>query len=86
MSDKKTETVYCLKYALTTGIIEIVGHEIENGLFMRTDVPCVQCLGKTEWVRDAEEALALAEALRVKKLESLERQTKKLKSMVISVP
>ena len=75
-ADKKTEEVYCVSYALTTGIEIVLGQEHgDKGRFMQTDAG-FHLLRKGEWARTESEAFDLAEGMRVKKLASLEKQRK----------
>ena len=83
MADK-IEEVYSVKYALTTGIEKVFGHEHDNGRFMQTDTG-FQLLRKAEWARTEKFARELAEGMRVKKLASLEKQLKKIKNMGIKI-
>jgi len=85
-TDKKTEEVYCVKYALTKGIVKVVGWEHgDKGRFMQNADGFYNSLSKAEWARTEPEALDLAEALRVKRLMSLENQLRKIESMEIKI-
>lgn len=83
MADK-TEEVYSVRYALTTGIKMVSGYEHGKERFMQTDAG-FQLLRKTEWARTEWEAFDLAEGMRVKKLISLENQLRKIASMEIKI-
>ena len=84
--NEENETVYCLKYALTSGIIKITGYARDNGRFMRKDTGWYQSLGQNEWARTGEDAIKKAEILRERKLVSLTKQVKKLEEMTFEVP
>lgn len=78
--------VYITKYALSTGIIETDDAEIcsnisgdmirskKHGYFYRND-----------WHKNKEDAVLRAEVMRIKKIESLERQLEKLKGLKFSL-
>lgn len=85
---QKTETVYCIKYALTQGIIRVSGSAIPGSdAFMRRDtgVP-TSYLKKNEWARNGNEALELARDMRQRKIKSIEKQRDKLLQMGFELP
>ncbi len=73
-----TETVYCIKYALTKGVLLAEGHEIQSGGFMYdTDWPTGgghyhEILHAGQWTRNSVEALVLAGLMRTKRLKELQ--------------
>lgn len=71
------------KYALTSGIIQIEGEITENGLLydIHTSFPTYYHGEGNEWHRTKESAIAKAEEMRQKKIESLKKQIKKLETM-----
>ena len=84
---QKTETVYCIKYALTKGIIRVSGYAIpDSDAFMRGDTGMPQYLKKNEWARNGGEALELAGEMKRRKIKSLEKQRDKLLQMGFELP
>lgn len=81
-----TETVYCIKYALTKGIILILGYEIMSGRFMRNEDGFFQSLTKNEWTRDGNKALELASTMRARKISSIEKQRDQLLQTIFELP
>lgn len=82
----RTETVYCVKYALTTGITWVLGYETLSGCFMRIEDECFQSLTKHEWARDGSKALELAAVLLAKKIKSIEKKRNSLLQMRFELP
>ena len=82
-------TVWCVKYAITEGIIPFEGHYLESGNFYgkRSDsersYPMV--LGKNDFRETLEQAKQAAEEVRARKIASLEKQLAKVRSMSIKV-
>ena len=77
------EKVYITKYALTQGIYEMEVHRMsEDGssVYGKAWNEAYHGNGK-EWCRTKEEAIKRAEEMRIKKIESLEKQIKKLKGL-----
>jgi hypothetical protein len=76
------ETVYCVKYALTTGIFKVVGTATSDGYFSeRTENgrPTALFLGRSDWFRSWDEAVLAAEKKLDNKIRSLEKQLIKLR-------
>jgi hypothetical protein len=76
------ETVYCVKYALTTGIFKVVGKSTDDGYFSesgKSGYPTGLILGRNDWVRSWDEAVLAAEKKLDKKITSLEKQLIKLR-------
>ena len=74
---------WCTRYALSRGIIEVVGKELPYGDF---DVLTPKEMGMTvlsasEWSPALEAAKARAEQMRVKKISSLKRQIYRLEQL-----
>lgn len=80
------ETVYCTKYALTQGIILILGYETLSGRFMRNDDGFFQSLSKNEWSRDGSKALEFAIEMKHRKIKSIEKQRDKLLQTEFELP
>ena len=80
--------IYVTKYALTTGIIKhdaevtndmAVVHEPNSfGMYFHGE-------GK-DWHKTKESALERAEEMRIRKLQSLDKQTKKISAMIFEAP
>ena len=86
-TERNTETVYCVKYALTQGIIQVSGSaELDSEGFMRTDNGMTQYLSRNEWSRNGEEALELATAMKHKKIRSIQKQRDKLLQLGFELP
>ncbi len=81
-----TETVYCVKYALTQGIFLITGYQCGPGRFVRNEDGYFQSFTKTEWSRNGEEALELANEMKHRKIKSLGKQRDKLLQMGFELP
>ncbi len=83
---------FITKYALTSGIIavEIDGEtsSVNNdGKFLRCKLPSAtyhQYFGHTEWFLDSDAATKVAEQLREKKIQSLEKQIAKLRKLAFA--
>ncbi len=82
---EKTETVYCLKYALTQGIFTIKGYELDSGSFMATS-RYYQSFSSSNWTRCPKEAIHMAETLRKKKITLLRKQIVRLQAVEFKVP
>lgn len=78
--------IYITKHALTQGIVEAEGEQIEDTPKMvkvlpRTNSHYSYYLFKPHWHENKEEAVAQAEKMRLAKIKSLEKQIKKLQNM-----
>jgi hypothetical protein len=76
------ETVYCVKYALTTGIFKVVGKTTSDGYFSErgeSGWPTGLILSRNDWARSWDEAVLAAEKKLDKKIKSLEKQLIKLR-------
>jgi hypothetical protein len=83
-------TVYCVKYALTVGIVQYQGSLLKSGNFYGKPASglghsCALVLGKKEFCYTIEDAMRLAEEVRTRKIASLEKQLAKVRSMTIKV-
>lgn len=79
---------FITKYALTQGILEVEGeldHDGEYLIWKNADSWIKQYTHKRDFCLALEEALAVAESARVKKLQSLDKQIKRLSSASIKV-
>jgi hypothetical protein len=78
-------TIYITKYALTTGIIEVLedpSHTWNNRtLIVQSPHGHNIAYSESEWFFDRQEALAQARKMRDAKIKSLEKKLAKLKSM-----
>lgn len=74
MTKNNNEIVYCVKYALTKGILLAEGQELQSGGFIyETDWPYYSAiLHCGEWTRNMVEAFVLAGLMRNKRIEELE--------------
>lgn len=74
--------VWITKYAISSGILEKEARENENfpGMITTDDGSYFHGEGK-DWTRTKEEAIAIAEKMKAKKIESLKKQIKKLENM-----
>ena len=90
MSARERFTAYVTKYALTAGILKLVVEDYSNiaeGMVQQA-VPQGSYPNKyhaSQWARTREAALLAAEAMRAKKIKSLERQIARLKALEIRV-
>jgi hypothetical protein len=84
--DKQEEKVYCVKYALTSGIFFMTGTEEPNGRFMRCENGFYTSFSSKEWDRTAAGALEKSKALLEKKLKLLEKQQDKLRNLKLELP
>ena len=75
--------VWITKYALTTGVFEITAEITKDGSAydMHTSLPTFFHGEGKEWHRTKEAAIAKAEEMRQKKIESLKKQIEKLEQM-----
>lgn len=80
MSDELT-TIYATKYLFTDGIKEYQAR-IDGGMaVVKQDVYYPLYLHGKDWHLTKEEALRRAEEMRIKKLQSLDKQVKKISAM-----
>lgn len=78
-------TAWVTKYALTLGIKKVDGrinHTISSGMLCYSDRETAH---GNDWHRTEAEAVARAEQMRLKKIESLEKQVAKLKKLSFTV-
>ena len=80
MESKDKIIAYITKYALTKGIIEKECIQRPNDLIRTTD-EYPQYFHANEWFSSKEDAIKKAEQMRVKKLESLNKQVNKLTNL-----
>ena len=73
-------TVYITKYALTEGILEKEAKPCGNASMVQVGPSYFHGEGK-DWHRTRESAVKKAEAMRLKKIESLKRSIAKLEKM-----
>jgi hypothetical protein len=84
MEDKTT--VYCIKYALTSGILRLEGEISPDGYFKQFPYHlCGHHLSRNDYRLTIEEAKDAAEALRKRKIASLEKQLEKVRSQTIKL-
>lgn len=81
-------TVWCIKYALTAGIVQWRGNLHKDGFFSGKPVDDSisgywQILPPRDFRADLAEAQKAAEELRVRRIASLEKQLAKLRTMTI---
>lgn len=75
--------IYVTRFALTSGIQEFDADKIEGDMVVAYDqYRCRLYFHGNDWHRTREAAVARAEEMRVKKLQSLERQIKKVSKLV----
>lgn len=83
---KELQTVWCIKYALTTGIYELKGHITADGYFSEdSGSKPGHFLGKNDYQLTLEKALVAAEELRKRKIKSLEKQLAKVMTQQIKI-
>lgn len=84
MGERTRFTAYITKYALTAGIEEILVEDcfhISPQMVTRADKPWFGSYFKDEWHRTRNAAVERAEAMRLKKIKSLEAQIKRLNAL-----
>lgn len=75
-------TVYVTKYALSRGIFPIEAEITERGYARELAKNRIgHFLGKRHYATTKDEAIAQAEEMRIKKLQSLEQQAKKISAL-----
>lgn len=80
------QVVWCIKYALTTGIFELQGHITSDGYFVENSGPGIgYFLGKKDYCLTLEDAKIAAEELRKRKIKSLEKQLAKVMTQQIKI-
>lgn len=79
--------IYVTKYALTAGILAVEGevNTVKNMAWYRPEGGFRNYLHGNDFQLSAEEALAHAEELRIKKLQSLAKQTKKISALKFEI-
>jgi hypothetical protein len=76
------ETVYCTKYALSKGIFKVTGEATDDGYFSERPHKAYSLfLGRNEWHRSWDEAVADAEMRLGRKIDSLKKQIVKLNQL-----
>lgn len=80
-----TFTAYVVKYALTVGIQKVQVEDCFNVSPLMIKVGN-SYYHRGDWVTDPAEALRLAEDMRMRKLQSLEKSLKKVSALVFTVP
>lgn len=84
----KEITVWCVKYALTTGIYELKGRIAPDGYFSERsgfNSKIGHFLSKNDYRLTLKDARSAAEELRKRKIKSLERQLAKVMTQKIAV-
>lgn len=76
--------VFVTKYCLTDGITEAEGDINSSGYFISKSRLNYLFLNKKEYFLKKEDAIANAEERRIKKLQSLDKQTKKISALKFS--
>lgn len=82
--DNTEITVYCTKYALTSGIFSITGEVMQKGKYFRESTTGGRLglfLASGEFCLHKETAIKKFEEMKARKIKSLENQIKKLKSL-----
>lgn len=83
---KELQTVWCVRYALTSGLFELKGHITSGGYFSEDCGGKIgYFLNKSDYRLTLEDAKAAAEELRKRKIKSLERQLAKVATQQIKV-
>ena len=78
------ETVYCTKYALSRGIFKVTGEVTVDGYFSEKPYKTAYhtlFLGRGDWHRSWDEAVADAEMRLGRKIDSLKKQIVKLNQL-----
>jgi hypothetical protein len=79
-------TVYCTKYALTTGIFCLTGRITQDGYFSEASVGRIgYFLGRSDYRLNREDAIAEFEKRKTAKIASLRKQIAKLEQMEPSI-
>jgi hypothetical protein len=74
-------TVYCTKYALSHGIFQVSGRATPEGCFVEASSVNRYFLGKNDWHRSWEAAVAAAEKMKARKIASLNKSIARLSSL-----
>jgi hypothetical protein len=79
--------VYITKWALTTGILEIEGREVDNGycVIKLSSDHMEQCIQPGDWHRSIDAATVRARELKARKIINLTRQLERLKKLDIQL-
>lgn len=83
--------VYIIKYALTQGIYKVEVKQIEGNMLISKNtgssiIDTDYYHGKNkEWCDNKEDAIKYAEEMRIKKINSLQRQIAKIRSLALTV-
>ena len=78
---KKTKMVYVTKYALTKGIEYVEVKETFSPDFVTENIRYPRNFHKGDWFENKEDAIKNAEEMRIKKLQSLDNQMKKISEL-----
>lgn len=88
MADMKRKTIeaYLIRYWATDGIRKVTGEVDEDEpKYLTIKDGYYTSHAKSHWSADRDEAIVMAERLRMKKIESLKRQIAKLEKLEIKV-
>ena len=79
--------IYIFKYALTKGIIEVEANVDENGYASYKENGSLFSAGRqgVSWATSLDEAVSMSEAMRNKKIRSLQKQILKLETKQLKV-
>lgn len=83
---EELQVVWCIKYALTTGIFELKGYIRPGGYFFEDSGSRIgHSLSKNEYQLTLERAMVAAEELRKRKIKSLEKQLARVATQQIKI-
>lgn len=83
---KELQTVWCVKYAPTSGLFELKGRIASSGYFSEDSGGKIgYFLHKSDYRLTLEDAKAAAEELRKRKIKSLEKQLAKVATQQIKI-
>jgi hypothetical protein len=85
MADQTQLTVFCTKYALSSGIFSLSGSVTPDGYFIAYRGRDRYFLGKREWHLTKADALADFERRRAGKIASMRKQLERLESLKPSI-
>lgn len=77
------ETIYIVKHALTKGIVKMEGRVLDSGMVIYAEQHArkFHTAGPTVYALTLNDAIKSAEAMRLKKIASLEKQIRALKEL-----
>lgn len=81
MKDKKTKMVYVTKNVLTRGIEYLEVQETHSSDFVVENIRWGRSFHKGDWFDTKQEAIKDAEERKIKKLQNLDRQIKKISKL-----